>query len=50
MQDVDGGATDVALGWSVADGSPFTLATTLKPEYKSDIIGEGGMHLCFSVP
>ncbi|WJX29708.1 ketol-acid reductoisomerase (NADP(+)) [Trifolium repens] len=28
---------------SVADGSPFTFATTLKPEYKSDIIGEGGI-------
>ncbi|GMP42131.1 hypothetical protein CsSME_00011968 [Camellia sinensis var. sinensis] len=29
-QDVDGTATDVALGWSVAFGSPFTFATTLE--------------------
>ncbi|CAL5382354.1 unnamed protein product [Camellia sinensis] len=39
-QDVDGKATDVALGWSVALGSPFTFATTLEQEYKSDIFGE----------
>nr|XP_043621598.1 ketol-acid reductoisomerase, chloroplastic-like [Erigeron canadensis] len=39
-QDVDGRATDVALGWSVALGSPFTFATTLEQEYKSDIFGE----------
>ena len=44
-QDVDGRATDVALGWSVALGSPFTFATTLEQEYKSDIFGErGGSH------
>ncbi|KAL3574291.1 hypothetical protein D5086_024904 [Populus alba] len=30
----------VALGWSVALGSPFTFATTLEQEYKSDIFGE----------
>jgi len=41
-QDVDGRATDVALGWSVALGSPFTFATTLEDEYKSDIFGERG--------
>ncbi|KAL9263397.1 Ketol-acid reductoisomerase, chloroplastic-like protein [Drosera capensis] len=41
-QDVDGRATDVALGWSVALGSPFTFATTLEEEYKSDIFGERG--------
>ncbi|CAN6706715.1 unnamed protein product [Malus baccata var. baccata] len=41
-QDVDGRATDVALGWSVALGSPFTFATTLEQEYKSDIFGEQG--------
>lgn len=45
-QDVDGRATDVALGWSVALGSPFTFATTLEQEYKSDIFGERGS-LCF---
>lgn len=41
-QDVDGRATDVALGWSVALGSPFTFATTLEYEYQSDIFGERG--------
>ncbi|KAJ0896969.1 putative ketol-acid reductoisomerase (NADP(+)) [Helianthus annuus] len=41
-QDVDGQATDVALAWSVALGSPFTFATTLEQEYKSDIFGERG--------
>ncbi|KAI3914897.1 hypothetical protein MKX01_018066 [Papaver californicum] len=44
-QDVDGRATDVALGWSVALGSPFTFATTLESEYKSDIFGERGILL-----
>ncbi|KAF5744063.1 hypothetical protein HS088_TW08G00655 [Tripterygium wilfordii] len=44
-QDVDGSATDVALGWSVALGSPFTFATTLEQEYKSDIFGERGILL-----
>ena len=42
VQDVDGRATDVALAWSVALGSPFTFATTLEQEYKSDIFGERG--------
>lgn len=44
-QDVDGRATDVALGWSVALGSPFTFATTLEDEYRSDIFGERGILL-----
>ncbi|KAL9265994.1 Ketol-acid reductoisomerase, chloroplastic-like protein [Drosera capensis] len=44
-QDVDGRATDVALGWSVALGSPFMFATTLEEEYKSDIFGERGILL-----
>lgn len=39
-QDIDGKATDQALGWSVALGSPFTFLTTLESEYKSDIFGE----------
>ncbi len=39
-QDIDGKATDQAIGWSVALGSPFTFATTLVSEYKSDIFGE----------
>ncbi|KAJ9563495.1 hypothetical protein OSB04_008655 [Centaurea solstitialis] len=42
LRDVDGRATDVALGWSLALGSPFTFATTLEQEYKSDISGERG--------
>lgn len=44
-QDIDGRATNVALGWSVALGSPFTFATTLEQEYKSDIFGERGILL-----
>eukprot|EP00245_Coleochaete_scutata_P005095 TRINITY_DN18380_c0_g2_i1.p1 TRINITY_DN18380_c0_g2~~TRINITY_DN18380_c0_g2_i1.p1 ORF type:complete len:647 (+),score=140.58 TRINITY_DN18380_c0_g2_i1:123-1943(+) len=44
-QDVDGRATDVALGWSVALGSPFTFGTTLEMEYRSDIFGERGILL-----
>eukprot|EP00850_Spirogloea_muscicola_P006625 SM000031S11634 [mRNA] locus=s31:832740:846815:- [translate_table: standard] len=40
--DVDGRATNVALGWSIALGSPFTFKTTLEDEYKSDIFGERG--------
>ena len=39
-QDIDGKATDQALGWSVALGSPFSFQTTLESEYKSDIFGE----------
>ncbi|KAH7859600.1 hypothetical protein Vadar_003094 [Vaccinium darrowii] len=42
-QDVNGRATDVALGWSVALGSPFSFATTLEQEYKSDLFGERGI-------
>jgi ketol-acid reductoisomerase len=44
-QDVDGKATDYALGWSVALGSPYTFETTLESEYKSDIYGERGILL-----
>ncbi|KAH7297767.1 hypothetical protein KP509_25G011700 [Ceratopteris richardii] len=44
-QDIDGRATDVALGWSIALGSPFTFATTLEDEYRSDIFGERGILL-----
>ncbi len=40
QQDINGKATDYALGWSVALGSPFTFMTTLESEYKSDIFGE----------
>jgi ketol-acid reductoisomerase len=45
QQDVDGKATDYALGWSVALGSPYTFQTTLESEYKSDIYGERGILL-----
>ncbi|MBX3011790.1 MAG: hypothetical protein KF832_09810 [Caldilineaceae bacterium] len=44
-QDVDGKATDIALGWSVALGSPWTFQTTMESEYKSDIFGERGILL-----
>lgn len=44
-QDVDGRATDIALGWSVALGSPYTFQTTMESEYKSDIFGERGILL-----
>ena len=44
-QDATGNATDIALGWSVALGSPFTFATTLEMEYRSDIFGERGILL-----
>jgi ketol-acid reductoisomerase len=44
-QDVDGRAVDLALGWSVALGSPYTFQTTLESEYKSDIFGERGILL-----
>lgn len=44
-QDVTGRATEYALGWSVALGSPFTFQTTLESEFKSDIFGERGILL-----
>ncbi len=44
-QDVDGRATDIALGWSVAIGSPYTFQTTMESEFKSDIYGERGILL-----
>ena len=44
-QDIDGRATDMALGWSVAIGSPYTFQTTLESEFKSDIYGERGILL-----
>lgn len=48
-QDVSGRAADVALGWSVALGAPFTFQTTLRSEMLSDLTGEraillGGVH------
>ncbi|MDH7483381.1 MAG: ketol-acid reductoisomerase [Spirochaetales bacterium] len=44
-QDIDGRATDLALGWAVAIGAPFIFKTTLEQEYKSDIFGERGILL-----
>lgn len=44
-RDVDGRATDVALGWAVALGAPFIFETTLESEYLSDIAGERAMLL-----
>jgi ketol-acid reductoisomerase len=45
QQDVNGHATDYALGWAVGIGSPFTFQTTLESEYSSDIFGERGILL-----
>jgi ketol-acid reductoisomerase len=44
-QDVSGKATELALGWGVALGSPFLFETSLKSEYCSDIFGERGILL-----
>lgn len=44
-QNVSGKATELALGWGVAVGSPFIFETTLRSEYKSDIFGERGILL-----
>src|SRR6185437_4229955 len=40
QQDLNGHATDIALGWSVALGAPYTFKTTLKSEVVSDLFGE----------
>lgn len=44
-RDVNGKATDYALGWAVAIGAPAIFQTTLESEYKSDIFGERGILL-----
>jgi len=44
-QDIDGKATDQALGWAVAVGAPYVFKTTLGSEYRSDIFGERGILL-----
>jgi ketol-acid reductoisomerase len=44
-QDYTGKATDIALGWGIAIGSPFIFETTLQDEYRSDIYGERGILL-----
>ena len=38
--DPDGNGWDRALAWSIGLGSPYTFATTLADEYRSDIVGE----------
>lgn len=42
-QDVTGNAKEIALGWSVGIGAPYTFFTTLDAEWKSDIYGERGV-------
>lgn len=44
-QDVSGDATDIALGWAVGLGAPFSFQTTMRDEYRSDIFGERGILL-----
>jgi len=44
-QDVSGRATEIALGWGIAVGSPFMFETSLRSEYRSDIYGERGILL-----
>ncbi len=39
-QDIDGKATEQALGWAIAVGAPYVFKTTLGYEYRSDIFGE----------
>lgn len=45
QQDVDGRATDIALAWAIAIGSPYVFETSMKMEYRSDIFGERGVLL-----
>jgi ketol-acid reductoisomerase len=40
QQDINGRATDIAIGWAVAIGAPYAFLTTLDDERKSDIFGE----------
>jgi len=44
-QDIDGKATDQALGWAVAVGAPYIFKTSLGHEFRSDIFGERGILL-----
>jgi len=43
--DIDGRATDIALGWAIALNAPNIFETTLEMEYRSDIFGERGILL-----
>ena len=44
-QDIDGRATDIALGWAAALGAPYIFYTTLTAEFRSDVFGERGILL-----
>ncbi|GAB4347393.1 MAG: hypothetical protein Kow0089_24890 [Desulfobulbaceae bacterium] len=44
-QDIDGRATDQAIGWAIGVGAPYVFKTTLGYEYRSDIFGERGILL-----
>jgi ketol-acid reductoisomerase len=44
-QDINGKATDQALGWAVAVGAPYIFKTTMGHEFRSDIFGERGILL-----
>lgn len=44
-QNKSGKATEVAIAWGVALGSPFMFETSLESEYRSDIYGERGILL-----
>ena len=48
-KDVSGRATDKALAWATALGSPFMFKTTMSEEYKSDIYGERGWFLVLPI-
>jgi ketol-acid reductoisomerase len=48
-QDIDNRATDRAISWGIAVGSPYIFETTMEREYVSDLFGEraillGGIH------
>ena len=45
QQDVNGLATDHAISWAVALGSPYIFNTTMRQEYISDLFGERGILL-----
>ncbi len=44
-QDIDGRATDQAIGWAIGVGGPYEFMTTLGYEFRSDIFGERGILL-----
>lgn len=44
-QDIDGKATNQAIGWAIGVGAPYLFKTTLGMEFRSDIFGERGILL-----